>query len=186
MTQPFLPSALARAVGHSLRQRVHSRGSLGRSAVSVHSVRSLEALGRAGGEKGRLGADTEDSWAAEMFVFVEDADSAKRGGVRAGDGDSARGCSRRRSAFPKTRRQDRAAAFGGYGFAIDYARWDAEVPHYQGVEMGGRVVSSGVDVVVGGQAVRVGGASVLVTRGPYPRDKKAGRILRPGFYCDSR
>jgi len=49
-------------------------------------LRSLEALGRARVRQDEWERTLKGSWAPEIYVFVEEAESAKRGGVRAGDG----------------------------------------------------------------------------------------------------
>ena len=132
-------------------------------------LRSLEALGKARVRQDVWERTLKDSWAPEVYVFVEEAESAKRGGVRAGDG-----VVRSRMFAPSLGVSEdpatggAAAAFGGY------LAWRSTVRDgtlkwliHQGVEMGRpsrlEVETDVVDGVV--KAIRVGGASVLVSSG---------------------
>jgi trans-2,3-dihydro-3-hydroxyanthranilate isomerase len=137
-------------------------------------LRSLDALGRARVRKDVWERMLEDSWASEMFVFVEDAESVKRGGVRAGDGViRARMFAPTLGISEDPATGSAAAAFGGY-VASRSTKRDGMLKCliHQGVEMG-RPSRLEVEVdAVGGEvkAVRVGGASVLVSSGTlyYP------------------
>ena len=132
-------------------------------------LRSLDALGRARVRHDVWERTLKDSWAPEIYVFVEDPASAKRGGLREGDG-----VIRSRMFAPTLNIPEdpatgsAAAAFGGY-LAWRSTERDGMLKWliHQGVEMG-RPSRLEVEVdVVGGQvqAVRVGGASVLVSSG---------------------
>ncbi len=137
-------------------------------------LRSLEALGKARVRQDVWERTVKGSWASEIYVFVEDAESAKRGGVRAGNG-----VVRSRMFAPTLGIAEdpatgsAAAAFGGY------LAWRATVHDgtlkwliHQGVEMGRPSRLEVETDVTGGTvtAIRVGGASVLVSSGPlfYP------------------
>jgi trans-2,3-dihydro-3-hydroxyanthranilate isomerase len=137
-------------------------------------LRSLEALGRARVRQDVWERTLKDSWAPEIYVFVEEAESAKRGGVRMGDG-----VIRSRMFAPTLGIAEdpatgsAAAAFGGY------LAWRSTIRDgtlkwliHQGVEMG-RPSRLEVETDVSGgavTAVRVGGSSVLVSTGTlyYP------------------
>jgi trans-2,3-dihydro-3-hydroxyanthranilate isomerase len=137
-------------------------------------LRSLEALGKARVRQDVWERTVKGSWASEIYVFVEDAESAKRGGVRAGNG-----VVRSRMFAPTLGIAEdpatgsAAAAFGGY------LAWRATVHDgtlkwliHQGVEMGRPSRLEVETDVTGGTvtAIRVGGASVLVSSGTlfYP------------------
>lgn len=137
-------------------------------------LRSLEALGRARVRKDVWERTLADSWAPEIYIFVEEAESAARGGVRVGDG-----VIRSRMFAPTLGIAEdpatggAAAAFGGYlawrsTIRDGMLKWTI----HQGVEMGRPSRLEVETDVVGGtvQAVRVGGASVLVSSGTlyYP------------------
>ena len=132
-------------------------------------LRSLDALGRSRVRKDVWERTLKDSWAPEIYVFVEEAESAKRGGVKAGDG-----VIRSRMFAPALGMGEdpatggAAAAFGGY-LAWRSTRHDGMLKFliHQGVEMGRPSrLEVEVDVENGGvKAVRVGGASVLVSSG---------------------
>lgn len=132
-------------------------------------LRSLDALGSARVRKDVWERTLKDSWASEIFVFVEDAESAKRGGLRGGDGViRARMFAPTLGISEDPATGSAAAAFGGY------LAWRSTLRDgvlkcliHQGVEMG-RPSRLEVEVdAVGGEvkAVRVGGASVLVSSG---------------------
>ncbi len=132
-------------------------------------LRSLDALGRARVRQDVWERTLKDSWAPEVYVFVEEAESAKRGGVRAGDG-----VIRSRMFAPTLGISEdpatgsAAAAFGGY-LAWRSTTRDGMLKTliHQGIEMGrpSRLeVETDVDAGVV-KAVRVGGASVLVSSG---------------------
>jgi trans-2,3-dihydro-3-hydroxyanthranilate isomerase len=110
-----------------------------------------------------------DSWAPEIYLFVEREESARRAGVRNGEGvlqvrmfaptlgiaeDPATGAA--------------AAAFGGY-LAWRSERKDGTLCYtlHQGVEMGRPSLLEVETDVRGGvvEAVRVGGASILISSG---------------------
>ena len=132
-------------------------------------LRSLEALGRSRVRKDVWERTLADSWASEMFVFVEDAESAKRGGLKGGDGViRARMFAPTLGISEDPATGSAAAAFGGY-LTWRSSRRDGMLKCliHQGVEMG-RPSRLEVEVdAVGGEvkAVRVGGASVLVSSG---------------------
>jgi trans-2,3-dihydro-3-hydroxyanthranilate isomerase len=132
-------------------------------------LRSLEALGRSRVRQDVWERTLKDSWAPEIYVFVEEAESAKRGGVRAGDG-----VIRSRMFAPSfgiaedPATGSAAAAFGGY-LAWRSTLRDGTLKWliHQGVEMG-RPSRLEVETDVSGgtvTSVRVGGASVLVSSG---------------------
>jgi trans-2,3-dihydro-3-hydroxyanthranilate isomerase len=132
-------------------------------------LRSLDALGRARVREDVWERTLKDSWAADVYVFVEEENSAKRGGVLDGDG-----VIRSRMFGPKAGVAEdpatgsAAAAFGGY-LAWRSTKRDGTLKTliHQGVEMG-RPSRLEVETDVAGgvvTAVRVGGASVLVSSG---------------------
>jgi trans-2,3-dihydro-3-hydroxyanthranilate isomerase len=132
-------------------------------------LRSLDALGRARVRQDEWERTLKDSWASEIYVFVEDAESAKRDGVRSGDG-----VIRSRMFAPTMGIAEdpatgsAAAAFGGYlAWRSTKADGMLKTLIHQGVEMG-RPSRLEVETDVSGgtvTAVRVGGASVLVSSG---------------------
>jgi trans-2,3-dihydro-3-hydroxyanthranilate isomerase len=132
-------------------------------------LRSLDALGRARARQDVWERTLKGSWAPDVYIFVEDAESAKRDGVRNGDG-----VIRSRMFAPihgiaeDPATGGAAAAFGGY-LAWRCAKRDGTLKTliHQGVEMGrpSRLeVETDVEAGVV-KAVRVGGASVLVSSG---------------------
>lgn len=137
-------------------------------------LRSIEALGRARVRKDVWERTLADSWAPEIYIFVEEAGSAARGGVRAGDGVI------RSRMFAPTLGITEDPATGGAAAAFGgYLAWRSTVRDgmlkwtiHQGVEMGRPSrLEVETDVVRGSVvAVRVGGASVLVSSGTlyYP------------------
>jgi trans-2,3-dihydro-3-hydroxyanthranilate isomerase len=137
-------------------------------------LRSLEALGRARVRQDVWERTLQDSWASELYVFVEEAESAKRGGVRAGNGViRARMFAPTLGITEDPATGSAAAAFGGY------LAWRSTVRDgtlkwliRQGVEMGRPSRLEVETDVAGGKvtAIRVGGASVLVSSGTllYP------------------
>lgn len=132
-------------------------------------LRSLDALGRARVRQDVWERTLKDSWASELYVFVEEAESAKRNGVRTGDGViRARMFAPLLGVAEDPATGGAAAAFGGY------LSWRATVKDgtlkwliHQGVEMGRPSrLEVEADVVAGEvKALRVGGASVLVSSG---------------------
>jgi trans-2,3-dihydro-3-hydroxyanthranilate isomerase len=137
-------------------------------------LRSLDALGKARVRQDVWERKLKGSWASEIYLFVEEAESAKRGGVIKGDG-----VIRSRMYAPTLGIMEdpatgsAAAAFGGY-LAWRSAKHDGMLKFliHQGVEMG-RPSRLEVEVdVTGGtvKGVRVGGATVLVSSGTlnYP------------------
>lgn len=137
-------------------------------------LRSLEALGRARVRQDVWERTLMDSWAPEIYVFVEEAESAKRNGLREGDGVV------RSRMFAPTLGISEDPATGGAAAALGgYLAWRSgkrdgmlKTLIHQGVEMGRPSRLEVESDVVGGEvkAVRVGGASVLVGSGQlyYP------------------
>ncbi len=137
-------------------------------------LRSLEALGKARVRQDEWERTLKGSWAPEIYIFVEEAESAKRGGVRAGDGVV------RSRMFAPTLGVAEDPATGGAAAALGgYLAWRSTVHDgtlkwliHQGVEMGRPSRLEVETDVVGGTvtAIRVGGASVLVSSGTlnYP------------------
>lgn len=137
-------------------------------------LRSLDALARCRVRQDVWERTLEDSWAPEIFVFVEDAESSKRGGMRGGDGVvRARMFAPMLGVPEDPATGSAAAAFGGY------LAWRSTVRDgtlkwliHQGVEMGRPSrLEVEADVVAGEvKEVRVGGASVLISSGTlyYP------------------
>lgn len=132
-------------------------------------LRSLDALGRARVRQDVWERTLMDTWAPEIYVWVEEAESAKRGGLRSGDGViRARMFAPTLGVAEDPATGGAAAAFGGY-FAWRSTVRDgtAKCLIHQGVEMG-RPSRLEVEAdVVGGvvTTVRVGGATVLVGSG---------------------
>ena len=132
-------------------------------------VRDLAALARARVNLDLLEQHAKDSWTPELYVFVEEESSARRNGVRSGDGTI-----RSRMFAPTAGIAEdpatggAAAAFGGY-LAWRSTKRDGTLKWtiHQGVEMG-RPSRLEVEAdVTGGEvtAVRVGGSSVLISSG---------------------
>jgi len=140
----------------------------------VVPLRSLDALRRARVREDVWERTLKGAWAGELFIFVEDDESAKRGGVREGDGVvRARMFAPGVGVAEDPATGSAAAAFGGY-VAWRSTKRDGMIKTliHQGVEMG-RPSRLEVEVDVEGgeiKAVRVGGASVLVSSGTllYP------------------
>jgi len=140
----------------------------------VVPLRSLDALRRARVREDVWERTLKGAWAGELFIFVEDDESAKRGGVREGDGVvRARMFAPGVGVAEDPATGSAAASFGGY-VAWRSTKRDGmiETLIHQGVEMG-RPSRLEVEVDVEGgeiKAVRVGGASVLVSSGTllYP------------------
>ena len=137
-------------------------------------LRSLEALRRARVREDVWERTLKGAWAGELFIFVEDAESAKRGGVREGNGVvRARMFAPGVGVAEDPATGSAAAAFGGYA-AWRSTKRDGMIKTliHQGVEMGRPSRLEVETDVVGGEmkAVRVGGASVLVGSGTlnYP------------------
>ena len=132
-------------------------------------LRSLDALGRARVRQDEWERTLKDAWASEIYVFVEDAESAKRDGVLRGDGViRSRMFAPRMGIAEDPATGSAAAAFGGY-LAWRSTKHDGTLKTliHQGVEMG-RPSRLEVETDVSGgtvTAVRVGGASVLVSSG---------------------
>jgi trans-2,3-dihydro-3-hydroxyanthranilate isomerase len=135
---------------------------------------SLDALGRARIREEPWEEMLKDTWAPDVYVFVEEESSITRKGVRSGDG-----LIRSRMFAPNEGITEdpatggAAAAFGGYLARRSSVRdgtlkWTI----HQGVEMGRPSrLHLETDVADGEvQAIRVGGASVLVSSGTlyYP------------------
>ena len=132
-------------------------------------VRDLAALARARVKLDLLEQHMKDSWTPEIYVFVEEESSARRNGVRSGDGTI-----RSRMFAPTAGIAEdpatggAAAAFGGY-LAWRSTKRDGTLKWtiHQGVEMG-RPSRLEVEAdVAGGEvtAVRVGGAAILISSG---------------------
>jgi trans-2,3-dihydro-3-hydroxyanthranilate isomerase len=132
-------------------------------------LRTLDALARS-----RIRLDTweqslRDSPAPEVFLFVEDEASASRAGVRQGDGVvRARMFAPALAVAEDPATGSACAALGGYLAArSDPGEGMLRYTVHQGVEMG-RPSRLGVEVDLRSgsiQAVRVGGASVLIASG---------------------
>ncbi len=132
-------------------------------------LKTLGALGRA-----RINLDLwekllKDAWAPEIFLFVETDESRERGGVLSGNGivrSRMFGPSLGIIEDPAT--GSASASFAGY-LASRCSKKDGLLKwtSHQGVEMGRHsVIEIECDVAGGAvQAVRVGGASVLVSSG---------------------
>ena len=132
-------------------------------------VRDLAALGRATLDRGVWEKTIRNSWAPEVFLFTETEESMGREGVKNGDAIlQARMFAPAMGLIEDPATGSAAAAFGGY-LASRSDKKDRTLTYlvHQGVEMG-RPSKLFVEVdVVGGdvRAVRVGGASVLITSG---------------------
>jgi len=132
-------------------------------------LRSLDALGRSRIKLDLWENSLKSSWAPEIFLFVEDADSASRNGARDGEGVFRARMFAPTLGIPEDPATGSAcASFGGY-MASRSARSDGMLRYtvHQGVEMG-RPSRLEVEVDIAGgspTAVRVGGASVLVSSG---------------------
>ena len=154
---------------------IQSGGSMTVEAVSAGvpflfvPLRDLAALGRARVRLDIWEKELRHTWAPEIYVFVEDLESAARDGVRRGDG-----VIRSRMFAPTMGITEdpatggAAAALGGY-LARRSTRQDGLLKWtiHQGVEMG-RPSRLEVETDIRGsevQAVRVGGTSVLVSSG---------------------
>lgn len=130
---------------------------------------TLGALGRARIRMDQWEEHLRDSWASEIFLFVEDDASHARDGVRNGDGVMRARMFAPTLGIPEDPATGSAAAsFGGY-LAWRSSKRDGTLRYtiHQGVEMGR---PSRLDVeadVRDGDvtAIRVGGASVLVSSG---------------------
>lgn len=132
-------------------------------------VRSLEALGRARIKLDLWEKELKTSWAPEVYLFVEKEESRSRGGVKNGDAVlQVRMFAPNVGVAEDPATGSAAAAFGGY-LAWRSDRKDGTLNYtlHQGVEMG-RPSKLLVETDLAGgkvQAVRVGGASVLITSG---------------------
>ena len=132
-------------------------------------LRSLDALARARVREDVWERTLKGAWAGELFIFVEDDESAKRSGVREGDGVvRARMFAPGVGVAEDPATGSAAAAFGGY-VAWRSTKRDGMIKTliHQGVEMGRPSRLEVETDVEGGEikAVRVGGASVLVGSG---------------------
>ncbi len=132
-------------------------------------IRDLAALGRARLKLDLWEKHLRNSWAPETYLFVEREQSAARDGVRNGDGVLQVRMFAPNLGVPEDPATGgAAAAFGGY-LAWRSARRNGTLRYtlHQGIEMG-RPSRLELEVdVMGGEAtaVRVGGASVLVSSG---------------------
>lgn len=132
-------------------------------------LRTLDILGKARIKLNLWEERLRDTWAPEVLVFVETGDSLTQGGVRAGRANfRARMFAPSLGVHEDPATGGAAAAFGGY-LAARSLRNEGRLEYtiHQGVEMGRpSVLEVEVDVSAGAvQAVRVGGASVLVSSG---------------------
>ena len=132
-------------------------------------LRSLDALARSQVRKEVWERSLKGQWAAEMFLFVETPESAARNGIQTGDAEfRARMYAPALGVGEDPATGSAAAGFGGYLEARTEKRDGTLKWHInQGVEMG-RPSRLEVEVDVAGgevRAVRVGGASVLVSSG---------------------
>lgn len=132
-------------------------------------IRDLSALGRARIKLDLWEKHLRNSWAPETYLFVEREESASRDNVRNGEGVLQVRMFAPNLGVPEDAATGgAAAAFGGY-LAWRSARRDGTLRYtlHQGVEMG-RPSRLELEVdVTGGEAtaVRVGGASVLISSG---------------------
>jgi trans-2,3-dihydro-3-hydroxyanthranilate isomerase len=132
-------------------------------------LKSLDALGRSRIKLDLWEKSLKSSWAPEIFLFVEDVDPASRNGARDGEGVFRARMFAPTLGIPEDPATGSAcASFGGY-LASRSRRADGTLRFtvHQGVEMG-RPSRLEVEVDVAGgvtTAVRVGGASVLVSSG---------------------
>ena len=132
-------------------------------------MRDLAALGRARPNLDAWEKSLRGSWSPDIYMFCEREDSASRNGVSNGDSVLQVRMFAPLLGVPEDPATGSAgAAFGGY-LAQRSSRRDGTLRHtlHQGVEMG-RPSKLMVEVdLVGGEvrAVRVGGASVLVSSG---------------------
>ncbi|HUQ18807.1 MAG TPA: PhzF family phenazine biosynthesis protein [Gemmatimonadaceae bacterium] len=132
-------------------------------------LRSLDALARSRVRTDVWERTLKDTYAPEMFVFVETPESVQRNGIKTGDA-----VIRARMFAPALGLGEdpatggAAAAFGGY-LAARCEKRDGLLKWlvHQGVEMGRPSRLEVETDVVGGEvtAVRVGGASVLIASG---------------------
>ena len=132
-------------------------------------VRDLDALGRARVKLDLWEKELKGTWAPEIFAFTENEESLARSGVMNGDAIiQARMFAPSLGVPEDPATGSAAAAFGGYlAWRSDVKEGTLKYLVHQGVEMGRPsklLVES--DVVAGDvRAVRVGGASVLISSG---------------------
>lgn len=132
-------------------------------------VRDVDVLGRARLRQDLWEQELKTSWAKEIFVFTEKEESVARSGVANGDAIlQARMFSPAMGVVEDPATGSAAAAFGGY-LAWRSDRKDGTLTYtvHQGIEMGRpSKLEVETDVTQGiVQAVRVGGASVLISSG---------------------
>lgn len=132
-------------------------------------VRDLDTLGRARINVDRWEKELKGTWAPEIFVFTESAESLAKNGGRTGDAVMhARMFAPNLGVPEDPATGSAAAAFGGYlSWRSDIKDGMLKCLVHQGVEMG-RPSKLFVETDVSGgevTAVRVGGASVLVASG---------------------
>ncbi|HUQ48858.1 MAG TPA: PhzF family phenazine biosynthesis protein [Gemmatimonadaceae bacterium] len=132
-------------------------------------IRDIAALGRAMLNHGVWEKTLKNSWSPEVFLFTELEESIARNGVKTGDGVlQARMFSPAMGIAEDPATGSAAAALGGY-LACRSDRKDGTLKYtvYQGVEMGRpSKLEVETDVTQGiVQAVRVGGASILISSG---------------------
>lgn len=132
-------------------------------------LRDIAALGRARLKLDIWERELSSSWAPEMYMFVEESESADRNGMQRGEGViRSRMFAPTMGILEDPATGGAAAAFGGY-LAWRSTRLDGMLRWtiHQGVEMGRPsrldVETDIEDGKVG--AVRVGGASILVSSG---------------------
>jgi len=132
-------------------------------------IKTLEALGRARVKVDLWEKNLRDTWAPEIFLFVETEESAARNGVQSGDGVIRARMFAPSLGIPEDPATGSAcASLAGY-LATRSAKHDGLLKYtvHQGVEMG-RPSRLEVEVEVAAaavEAVRVGGASVLISSG---------------------
>lgn len=132
-------------------------------------MRSLSALGRARLKLELWEETLKDSWAPEIYMFVEREESVAREGVKRGDGILQVRMFAPTMGIPEDPATGgAAAAFGGY-LTWRSSRRDGTLRYtlHQGVEMG-RPSRLELEADVSGgnvTAVRVGGTSVLISSG---------------------
>ena len=132
-------------------------------------IKTLEALGRARVKVDLWEKNLRDTWAPEVFLFVETEESAALNGVRSGDGVIRARMFAPSLGIPEDPATGSACAcLAGY-LAARSSKHDGVLKYtvHQGVEMGRPSrIEVEVDVTEGAvTAVRIGGASVLVSSG---------------------
>lgn len=132
-------------------------------------IKSLEALGRSRVKVDLWEKNLRDTWAPEVFLFVETEESAARNGVRSGDGVIRARMFAPSIGIPEDPATGSACACLAGFLASRSSQTDGMLRYtvHQGVEMGRPSrIDVEVDVSAGAvSAVRIGGASVLISSG---------------------